>query len=149
MCYEIRCSLQNWKNGISIFLCRKQLHSQAPAASRSFRISVPAFRLREFPFQSPREGVIATVIHALKTSYSFRVPAITHVVMSKQDPRVQLCLKQLKSLILQTYVADCFDKCLVCADFSFLERGDAGSNPGDKSKLLPPAHLIPSLKAEI
>lgn len=50
---------------------------------------------------------------------------------------------------MQTYVADCFDKRLVCADFSFLQWWDTGSNPGDKSKLLPPAHLIPSLKAEI
>ena len=50
---------------------------------------------------------------------------------------------------MQTYIADGFDKRLVCADFSFLERGDAGSNPGDKGKLLPPAHLIPSLKPEI
>lgn len=50
---------------------------------------------------------------------------------------------------MQTYIADGFDKRLVCADFSFLERGDAGSNPGDKSKLPPPAHLVPSLKPEI
>ena len=70
MRYEIRCSLRNWKNGISIFLCRKQLHLQAPAASRSFHISVPAFRLRESPFQNPREGVIANVILTLKTIYS-------------------------------------------------------------------------------
>ena len=50
---------------------------------------------------------------------------------------------------MQTYIADGFDKRLVCADFSFLERGNAGSNPGDKSKLPPPAHLVPSLKPEI
>lgn len=91
MCYEIRCSLQNWKNWISIFLCRKQLHSQAPAASRSFRISVPPFHLQESPFQNPREGVNGTL---LKTCYWLVFQ--WSVVLNKLRSKVQLWLTHCK-----------------------------------------------------
>ena len=51
--------------------------------------------------------------------------------------------------ITSTHANNFLDKRLVSADFSLLEWRDGRPNPCDEGKLLPPTHLIPSLKTNI
>ena len=54
-----------------------------------------------------------------------------------------------KSEKSSTYIADCLNECLVCANFGLLQGSNARSDPGDERKLLSPAHLITSFETDI